>query len=113
MAPRETGNNAYSNFGGDKQRALWYVVVFSGVVNWHQWMTFSVRENRMGEFHSNIKLKTGLIPYWISAVPTKKKKQLETWFETFQHIKENFCFKQDCQQSLPLVCSCRLRSEKT
>ena len=33
MAPRETGNNAYSNFGGDKQRALWYVVVFSGVVN--------------------------------------------------------------------------------
>ena len=34
MAPRETGNNAYSNFWGDKQRALWYVVVFSGVVNW-------------------------------------------------------------------------------
>ena len=33
MAPRETGNNAYSNFWGDKQRALWYVVVFSGVVN--------------------------------------------------------------------------------
>ena len=29
MAPRETGNNAYSNFWGDKQRALWYVVVFS------------------------------------------------------------------------------------
>ena len=35
MAPRETGNNAYSNFWGDKQRALWYVVVFSGVVNFH------------------------------------------------------------------------------
>ena len=33
MAPRETGNNAYSNFWGDEQRALWYVVVFSGVVN--------------------------------------------------------------------------------
>ena len=33
MAPRETGNNAYSNFWGDKQRALWYVVVFSGAVN--------------------------------------------------------------------------------
>ena len=33
MASRETGNNAYSNFGGDKQRALWFVVVFSGVVN--------------------------------------------------------------------------------
>ena len=33
MAPRETENNAYAKFWGDKQRALWYVVVFSGVVN--------------------------------------------------------------------------------
>ena len=28
MAPRETENNAYANMGGDKQRALWYVMVF-------------------------------------------------------------------------------------
>ena len=28
MAPRETANNAYAKFGGDKQRALWYVMVF-------------------------------------------------------------------------------------
>ena len=34
MAPRETENNAYANFWGDKQRALWYVTVFSGVVNY-------------------------------------------------------------------------------
>ena len=33
MAPRETENNAYTKLGGDKQRALWYVMVFSGVVN--------------------------------------------------------------------------------
>ena len=33
MAPRKTENNAYAKFGGDKQRALWYVMVFSGVVN--------------------------------------------------------------------------------
>ena len=33
MAPRETENNAHANFWGDKQRALWYVTVFSGVVN--------------------------------------------------------------------------------
>ena len=33
MAPRETENNAYAKFWGDKQRALWYVVIFSGVVN--------------------------------------------------------------------------------
>ena len=33
MGPRETENNAYAKFWGDKQRALFYVVVFSGVVN--------------------------------------------------------------------------------
>ena len=33
MALRETESNAYAKFLGDKQRALWYVMVFSGVVN--------------------------------------------------------------------------------
>ena len=33
MAPRETENNAYVKFWGDKQRSLWYVMVFSGVAN--------------------------------------------------------------------------------
>ena len=33
MAPRETENNAYAKFWGDKQKALWYVMVFSGVVD--------------------------------------------------------------------------------
>ena len=33
MAPRETENNAYAKFWGDKQRTLWYVMVFPGVVN--------------------------------------------------------------------------------
>ena len=33
MAPRETENNGYAKFGGHKERALWYVMVFSGVVN--------------------------------------------------------------------------------
>ena len=28
MVPRETENNAYAKFWGDKQRALWYVMVF-------------------------------------------------------------------------------------
>ena len=28
MAPRETENNAYVKFWGDKQRVLWYVMVF-------------------------------------------------------------------------------------
>ena len=34
MAPRENENNAYAKFWGDKQRALWYVMAFSGVVNY-------------------------------------------------------------------------------
>ena len=33
MARRETENNAYAKFWGDKQKTLWYVMVFSGVVN--------------------------------------------------------------------------------
>ena len=33
MAPRDTENNTYAKFWGDKQRALWSVMVFSGVVN--------------------------------------------------------------------------------
>ena len=42
MTLRETENNAYSNFWGDKQRALWYVMVFSGVVNYFffPWVSF-------------------------------------------------------------------------
>ena len=28
MAPRETEDNAYAKFWGDKQRTLWYVMVF-------------------------------------------------------------------------------------
>ena len=28
MAPRETENNAYAKFWGEKQRTLWYVMVF-------------------------------------------------------------------------------------
>ena len=33
MAPRKTENNAYAKFWGEKQRALWYIMVFSVVVN--------------------------------------------------------------------------------
>ena len=33
MASRETENNAYAKFWADKQRALWYVIVFSVVAN--------------------------------------------------------------------------------
>ena len=54
----------------------WFWTIFSlGAPD--QWMTFPWEKLEcMGEFHSNIKLKTKLIPYWISAVPTKNK---TTW----------------------------------
>ena len=42
MAPRETENNAYAKFWGDKQRVLWYVMVFSGVVNFDHCLRESV-----------------------------------------------------------------------
>ena len=45
MAPRETENNAYAILWGDKQKALWYAMAFSGVVNWEKnfvaWYKFS------------------------------------------------------------------------
>ena len=34
MAPREIEDNAYTKFWGDKQRVLWYVIIFSGMVNY-------------------------------------------------------------------------------
>ena len=33
MAPRETENNAYAKFWSDQQRLLWYLMIFSAVVN--------------------------------------------------------------------------------
>ena len=32
--PQEKLKNAYAKFWGDKERALWYVMVFSGVANY-------------------------------------------------------------------------------
>ena len=42
MTPRETENNAYAKYWGDNQRALWYDMVFSGVVNCHKLVHRSV-----------------------------------------------------------------------
>ena len=33
MAPRETENNAYEKFWGDKERALWHVIIFKAHYN--------------------------------------------------------------------------------
>ena len=46
-APRETENNAYAKFWGDKQRALWCVIVFSGVVNFYSPQSSTVIKSKM------------------------------------------------------------------
>ena len=43
MAPRETEDNAYAKFWDDKQKVLWYVMVFSGVVNTDRIKTFPLK----------------------------------------------------------------------
>ena len=43
MAPRETENNACAKFGSDEQRTLWYVMVFSRVVNWSTYLLLPFR----------------------------------------------------------------------
>ena len=54
MAPRENENKAYAKFGGDKQRTLWYAMVFSGVVNTryiHESFTSNVTRLRIPASH--------------------------------------------------------------
>ena len=46
MAPRETENNAYAKFWSDKQRALWYVMVF---------LEWSIRYLYVNEIYSAMK----------------------------------------------------------
>ena len=56
MAPRDTENNAYAKFWGDKQRALWYVMVFlerewsiedlDHIVNWSKMNKMVIRKTK-------------------------------------------------------------------
>ena len=52
MAPRETENNAYAKFWGDKRRALRYVMVFSGVDN-YSWTASNWENRRVGTLKIN------------------------------------------------------------
>ena len=89
MAPRETENNAYAKFWGDKQRALWYVIVFSEVVNLAQpiskWSMHNQRKlqallcyqlkrffhlcyiNRRAHWGVQIKRLRTEFPFWVSS----------------------------------------------
>ena len=80
MAPiaNETENNVYAKFWSDKQRVLWYVMVFSGVANgafpgpqtilkqleeWH----VIVSCDQLGE---TLRTAPTLLPYW-ACIKTK------------------------------------------
>ena len=56
MAPRETENNAQVKFWGDKQRALWCVMLLSVVVNSRSNKTrhFSISKRFVHCCHSDI-----------------------------------------------------------
>ena len=90
MAPRETENNAYAKFWGDKERALWYVMVFSGVVR-----IFSRRSYMKMEFSSQrrdmllfLTTNTGAVAhvqtsnYWVNCmifIPFLGEETQERW----------------------------------
>ena len=86
MAPRETENNAYAKFWGDKQRALWYVMGFSGVVNCKFVKTRLAVTNRVFEHKeyqtSNTKMTTkprsrvGILIYRTWAIKTSHSGEL-------------------------------------
>ena len=52
MAPRETENNAYAKFWGDKQRTLWYVMVFLewSILSWAEIFHSSYYYSLSGSF---------------------------------------------------------------
>ena len=52
MAPRETENNAYAKFWSDQQRVLWYVMVFSVLVN-SQWPKQAFMNQLYAELYGN------------------------------------------------------------
>ena len=68
MAPRDTENTTYAKFSGDKQRALWYVMVFSAVVN-----TRTVYSMRLLCSFFRLKEK------WFNYVVTFFLKMQQTW----------------------------------
>ena len=45
--PRETEDNAYAKFWGNKQRALWYAVVYTRVVNWYNKYARAISEKSL------------------------------------------------------------------
>ena len=85
MAPRETENNAYSNFWGDKQRALWYVMEFL------EWSiveaAFELQSSRV--FQKRSKFSKKLLHYDKVTVSCPTNMSPEHFFQALQRTKIN------------------------
>ena len=75
MALRETEDNAYAKFWGVKQRALWYVMVFSGVVNCKKLFLDCMRTKR--EQFPVKWLTSGRLAFTIQYVEAMRRHQLK------------------------------------
>ena len=62
MAPRETENNANAKFWGNKQRALWYVLVFQSGV----YQRYSTKKAFAINHDEKYKKYIQLYDFWVS-----------------------------------------------
>ena len=86
MAPRETEDNAYAKFWGDKQRALWYVMVFS--------ITYSPFWKREGNWNRNASRNCFWVLYLGRTDQQLAKRAIPT-ITSFYYYDQNpsgFCF---------------------
>ena len=86
-APRETEDNDYAKYLGDKQGVLWYVMVFSGVVN----STAFLNNQRMDKTNINALVKSiecslHLIYKNQFSIKQQKFKQIRPEFQSFKCI---------------------------
>ena len=55
MAPRDSENNAYAKFWGDKERALWYVMVF---------LEWSIATSVINKVRQRILVQSAMVCYY-------------------------------------------------
>ena len=88
MAPRETENNTYAKFWGDKKRALWYVMVFSGVVN-----CFWVRYwGRAGQLLANFVPSLVTIPEFFAKISSAPFSFVSKEANCFTFLRRQFSY---------------------
>ena len=91
MAPRETENNAYAKFWGDKKRALWYVMVF---LEWSirlnkSFLLWAVEKlNKKGNISMQITFKMGSCLAYMAGAKGKRGMRYVQHCQEREEIKE-------------------------